>query len=812
MTDTVDDTTDLRAIVEDLTLEEKVSLVQGVDFWTTAPIPRIGLRAMTLSDGPSGVRGPVWDERSPSLNLPSASALAATWDPSMAWRYGAVTAAEARRKDVDVVLGPTINLHRSPLGGRHFECLSEDPELTASIGASYIRGVQDNGVAATPKHYVANDSETDRFTVDVKVGERALRELYMVPFERAVEAGTWGIMSAYNSVDGVTMTENQLLENPLTTEWGFDGVVVSDWTAVRSLKAASAAQDLAMPGPAPAWAGLAEAVRSGEVPESALDRKVERLLRLAARVGALGDTGSAELVAVEGRPFIREAAIEGTVLLSNDGTLPLAPQDTTRLAVVGHNAKDARTQGGGSATVLPEAVVSPLAGLQEALPGSRIDYALGAVVQEGVAGFPLDQITNPVTGEAGVHVRFVDGDGEALFAEDRLSTALVWFGGEAPVEAAAGLELSTVYRPDETGEIQLGFAGAAPGRVYVDGQLLLDETPVFNGTDLGAAFLNPPSSTARLQVKKGRDIELRAEFTTGGPNGGPSGALSVTFGIAPPEHDPDELIAQAAAAAAAAEVAVVVVGTNSVVESEGYDRTDLRLPGRQDDLVRAVAAANRRTVVVVNAGSPVELPWKDEVSAVLMGYFGGQEFGAAIVDILTGAAEPGGRLPTTWPGSLQETPVSTVIPTNGVLEYTEGIHIGYRAWLRTGETPAFPFGHGLGYTSWSWDAADVSGDAVQVRVTNAGARPGKQVVQVYAERPESAVERPVRWLVGFAVVRAAAGESVTAQVQVPGSRFAHWEDGWRIEPGAFTLRIGGSVEDLPLRTVIDPQATDGDQQ
>ncbi|HET8988355.1 MAG TPA: glycoside hydrolase family 3 N-terminal domain-containing protein, partial [Humibacillus sp.] len=312
----------LRPLLQQLSLEDKVALVQGADFWTTVPLPHIGLRAMTLSDGPAGVRGPVWDERDPSLNMPSGTALAASWDTELADRYGAAAASEARRKGVDVVLGPTINLHRSPLGGRHFECFSEDPWLSGELGAAYVEGLQRNGVAATPKHYVANDSETDRFTVDVHVDERALRELYLLPFERTVEAGAWAIMSAYNSVDGVTMTENDLLETPLNSEWGFDGVVISDWTAVRSLDSVPAAQDLAMPGPAPAWADLADAVRDGRLDEADLDRKVLRLLLLAERVGALEGTTAVVPAPVDGHAFVREAAIEGAVLVKNDGELP----------------------------------------------------------------------------------------------------------------------------------------------------------------------------------------------------------------------------------------------------------------------------------------------------------------------------------------------------------------------------------------------------------------------------------------------------------------------------------------------------------
>ena len=780
-------------LLQQLTLEEKAALVQGADFWTTVPLPKIGLRAMTLSDGPAGVRGPRWDEREPSLNLPSGSALAASWDNALAYRYGAAAASEARRKDVDVVLGPTINLHRSPLGGRHFECFSEDPELTSGLAAAYVRGLQENGVAACPKHYVANDSETDRFTVDVQLDDRSLRELYLAPFERAVEAGAWTIMSAYNSVDGVTMTENDLLETPLNSEWGFDGVVISDWTAVRSLDAVAASQDLAMPGPAPAWAELVDAVRDGRIAEADLDRKVLRLLLLAERVGALGTDAAVTPAPVDARSFAREAAVEGTVLLANDGSLPLSPA-LSRIAVIGHNALEARTQGGGSATVLPEQIVTPLEGIRTAFANAEVSYEIGAVVQEGVAEIPLEQIANPVTGAPGVRVSFFDAHGAELFAEDRRSTALVWFGGDAPIAASRRVVLEADFVADETGEIELGFAGANPGVLQVDGETVLDEAPVIEGTDLGAAFLNPPSLTATVPVEQGVARRIRLELRVNEVESALSGALSVTLGIAPERTDPDELIARAVASADDAEVAVVVVGTNSKVESEGYDRTDLALPGRQDDLVRAVAATGTPTVVVVNAGSPVELPWAADVAAIVQGYFGGQEFGAALADVLTGTAEPGGRLPTSWPAALADVPVTAVTPTDGTLRYDEGIHIGYRAWLKDAAAPAFPFGHGLGYTTWSWGTAQRDGDALEVTIANTGARAGKQVVQVYAERADSSVERPVRWLVGYGVVRAAAGETVTARIPLPARRFAHWNGaGWQVEPGTYTLRIGASV-------------------
>ncbi|WP_433953153.1 beta-glucosidase H [Curtobacterium flaccumfaciens] len=794
------------ALLGQLTTDEKVQLLTGRDFWTTWPIEKIGLRRILMSDGPSGVRGEVWDERDPSLNLPSATALSASWDRAIAKRYGAAAAVEARRKGVDVVLGPTINLHRSPLGGRHFEAFSEDPVLTGDLAASYVDGVQENGVAATPKHYIANDYETDRFTASTEVSDRALRELYLLAFEKAVtEAHAWAIMSSYNAINGVTASENDLLETPLNSEWGFDGIVVSDWTGVRSVDSAKASQDVAMPGPNPWWSEgpLLAAVQSGEVPMAAIDRKVRRILTLAARVGALEgfEPVAASPVHVEdGIAFVREAEAEGTVLVRNTGVLPLDAPAVSRIAVIGHNADQARTQGGGSATVVPSQVVSPLDGIRSAFPGASVDYAIGAVVQEGIAEFPLSTITNPGTGEPGARVAFVK-DGEELFVEDRRATALFWFGGDAPTREADRLDITTTYTAESTGTVRFGIGAAGRSRMWIDGELLLDEDVPFEGDQLGAAFLNPPARSVPVEVTAGQQVAIRIEYdivqdeTLGG-------VLAYQFGTEPSDDDPAVLIEAAVDAARGADVAVVVVGTNSKVESEGYDRSSLALPGHQDDLVRAVAAANPNTVVVVNAGSPVEMPWRNDVAAVLLTWFGGQEYGNALADVLTGAQEPGGRLPTTWPVAMADVPVLDVTPVDGKVAYDEGVHVGYRAWLRAGTEPAYPFGHGLGYTTWSIEGVSATptvreGDAVIVTATvaNTGDRAGKHVVQVYASRAESAVDRPVRWLVGFAPVRLAAGASTEASIEVPARAFAHWDGSWQYESGTFTLHVGASVVD-----------------
>ncbi|MDR6169160.1 beta-glucosidase [Curtobacterium sp. SORGH_AS776] len=810
---TVDDVTTasstaerIEALVGQLTTDEKVQLLTGRDFWTTWPIEKIGLRRILMSDGPSGVRGEVWDERDPSLNLPSATALSASWDRAIAKRYGAAAAVEARRKGVDVVLGPTINLHRSPLGGRHFEAFSEDPVLTGDLAASYVEGVQENGVAATPKHYIANDYETDRFTASTEVSDRALRELYLLAFEKAVtEAHAWAIMSSYNSINGVTASENELLETPLNSEWGFDGIVVSDWTGVRSVDSAKASQDVAMPGPNQWWSEgpLLAAVQSGDVPIEAIDRKVRRILTLAARVGALEgfEPVAAQPVHVEdGVAFVREAEAEGTVLVRNTGVLPLDAPAVSRIAVIGHNADQARTQGGGSATVVPSQVVSPLDGIRSAFPGATVDYAIGAVVQEGIAEFPLSTITNPGTGEPGARVAFVR-DGTELYVEDRRATALFWFGGDAPTREADRLDITTTYTAPSTGTVRIGIGAAGRSRMWIDGELVLDEDVPFEGDQLGAAFLNPPARSVPVSVTAGQDVAIRIEYdviqdeTLGG-------VLAYQFGTEPSDEDPSVLIDAAVAAATGADIAVVVVGTNSKVESEGYDRSSLALPGHQDDLVRAVAAANPNTVVVVNAGSPVEMPWRNDVAAVLLTWFGGQEYGNALADVLTGAREPGGRLPTTWPVAMADVPVLDVTPVDGKVSYDEGVHIGYRAWLRAGTEPAYPFGHGLGYTTWTIDGVTATptvreGDAVIVTATvaNTGDRAGKHVVQVYASRESSAVDRPVRWLVGFAPVRLDAGESTEVSIEVPARAFAHWDGAWAHESGTFTLHVGASVSD-----------------
>jgi len=796
----------LRDRLERLTLEQKARLLTGADFWALHDEPAIGLRRVVTSDGPAGVRGERWDEREPSANVPSPTALAATWDEARIERIGRLLAAEARRKGVDVLLAPTVNLHRTPYGGRHFECLSEDPLLSARIGAGYVRGVQEEGVAATVKHFVANDSETQRFTLDARVGERALRELYLEPFDAIVrDARPWAVMAAYNGVNGATMTESPLLRDVLKDEWGFDGVVMSDWFAARSTAAAAnAGLDLAMPGPTGPWGdALVAAVRAGDVDESAVDDKVLRILRLAARVGALDGAGGASAtpwpeadVAAE----LRATAAASLVLARNDGLLPLDPRALRSLAVIGPNAAVARTLGGGSATVFPAYTVAPLDGLRAALGGNvRVEHAAGVRSHTRLPLAAPEQLRLPDGSGPGVEVRFLAADGTVLDSERRFGASYAWQGTLG--ERVAALEARFRFRALAAGEHVIGCSGQ--GRFA----LALGDAPAEEldlrlppDADIAEAHMRPPQHGTTVTLRAGDEIAVVLRHEPEGP------FTAIQLNADLPHAPDDDEIERAVALAAGADAAVVVVGTTEEVESEGFDRESLALPGRQDELVRRVAAANARTVAVVNAGAPVLLPWAGELAAVLLAWFPGQEFGNALADVLLGAAEPGGRLPTTWPATEEGLP--SPLPEDGVLRYDEDIYVGYRAYDRDGREPLLPFGHGAGYTSWEYvalDAAPAPGGGLRaaVRLRNAGARPGREVVQLYAERPHGAVERPPRTLAGFAIAEAGPGEEAAVEIAVPERALAHWDGaGWAVEPGTATLAAGRSSRDLRLRAEI----------
>jgi beta-glucosidase len=806
-----------------LTVHDKTLLVTGADNWRTRGAEELGLRPMITSDGPAGVRGVVLDERHPSSSLPCPSALGATWDPELVREVAAALGAEARSKGVDVLLAPTINLMRTPLGGRGFECFSEDPVLTARLAVAFVRGVQSAGVAATAKHFVCNDSETERWTYDASIAEHVLRELYLVPFEACVrEAGVALVMAAYNKVNGIPMTEHAgLLRDVLKGEWGFDGVVTSDWHAARSTAAtALAALDLAMPGPDGPWGGqLAQAVADGAVTPDVLDDKVIRLLRLAGRVGALG--GSADGVAaspalVDPR-LLRRAAAASMVLLRNEGTgggnvLPIDPASVRRVAVIGPNAIRPAVHGGGSAVVMPVAVSTPAAALAEALAGqAEVTVAPGCQTWVVVPEPAAQSLRDPATGEPGLRLEFRDRDGALLAAEHRYSTELAWWD-QLPRGIgwgqAGSIVLITSFRPDTSGPHVLGAAGVGHLTLTVDGTVVADGATVVPD-DPVEAMARPGQIRATAEFEAGRPAAIRLEFRPAADGEGP---LAVRLGVVP-AADEDEMLAAAEEAARRADVAVVVVGSPPMAESEGFDRSTLALPGRQDELVRRVAAANRRTVAVVNAGMPVLAPWAEQVAAVIYVWLPGQAMGEALADVLLGRAEPGGRLPVTLPAAEADCPVLHAAPRDGLVRYDEGLLIGYRGYDASLARPQFPFGHGLGYTTWAYEslhaaaahvaAGDDLGLAVTVR--NTGSRAGREVVQAYLAAAASDAARPPRELAAFASVTVPPGASAEVTLTVPARAFARWDSGtggWVWPPGQFTVHVGRSSRDLRLSVPV----------
>jgi beta-glucosidase len=823
-----------------LGLEDKVRLLTGADNWSTCPLPAIGLRPMVMSDGPAGVRGQTMDERNPSASLPCPSALGATWDPGLVRELAFALGTEARSKGVDVLLAPTINVMRTPLGGRGFESFGEDPVLIARMAVAYVAGLRQAGVAAAAKHYVGNDSETQRWTYDARIAEHVLRELYLVPFEACVrEADLDLVMTGYNMVNGITMTEHaQLLSDILKDEWGFQGVALSDWHAARSTVAtATAGLDLAMPGPSGPWGSLlTAAVQAGEVSEDEVDAKVLRILRLARRVGAMGHNGASS--AANGRPvladpsLLRRCAAAAFTLLRNDhDALPLDPGTIASVAVIGPNAVRPVTQGGGSATVPPVSVSTPAGALAGALAGrARVTVRPGCVTWRLVPEPEPGALRDPDTGEAGIRLEFRTEDGELAGTEHRTATMFTWWDGLPGGIGWGGrgtIVLRARYRAGQAGPYVIGAGGVGRLQITVDG------SPVAAGqsevpADPVEAMVRPGEIRATVSLAAGQEAEIGISLL---PHDWPQGPVAIRLGVVP-APDADAMLREAVEAARTADAAIVVVGSGPSTESEGFDRPGLALPGYQDELVRRVAEVNRRTIVVVNAGMPVLMPWADQVAAVGCCWLPGQAMGDALADVLLGRAEPGGRLPVTIPAAEADCPVLHSVPEQGLLEYAEGLLIGYRGYDQAGTEPHFPFGHGLGYTTWEYvsAAADTSsvpseGDlGVTVTLRNAGPRAGREVVQAYVEPVAAEAGRPVRTLAAFTAATAAPGGTAEVRLAVPARAFARYDESvsaWVWPPGEFAVRIGRSSGDLRLlvrvkslffRTVRPACGWDGDNR
>jgi len=796
---------------QDLTVEEQVALTSGHDVWHTVRIDRVGLPAVRVTDGPTGARGPNIDGDDTSACFPVGTALGATWDLDLIAEVGRALASEARAKGAGVLLGPTVNLHRHPLAGRNFECYSEDPFLSARIAVAFVGALQAGGVGACIKHFVANDSEFRRHTISSEVDERTLRELYLVPFEAAVrEAGTWSVMSAYNRVNGAYACDNEwLLTTVLRDEWGFDGAVISDWGGTMSTeRALGAGLDLEMPGPGSKRGRRLRAALDGpdgdalHAPLAAAAANVARLARRAAEGEALNPGLPDDQVDA----LARRAAAQCMVLLRNEGAvLPLDPA-TVRIAVIGPNAEQGQIQGGGSSQVRPHHAISPLAGIRARLGDeSRVRFEQGCSRKRYCKSIPKDALTTP-DGEPGVGRQVLPpaGSDGPPASPDVVSTFNQRFYGGTAGGSRQSVVLSATYTPTADGLHTVGLAAAGVARVSIDGAPVVSAS---SDDDPGETFFGWGSHEQRgtVELQAGRPVALVCEFDAvdGGLMGG------VRLGIDLPV--PADRMGRAVAAAAEADVAVVVVGLDGEWETEGTDRVDMHLPGGQDELVAAVAAANPRTVVVLNVGSPVLMPWVDDVAAVVQAWYPGQDFGTGLADVLFGDVDPSGRLPTTFPRRIEDTPAFATYPGSAVddtVHYEEGVFMGYRHYDEAAVEPRFPFGHGLSYTSFSYGGIHVgSSDALtlapSVSVTNTGDRAGVEVVQCYVAPTDSSGRRPPHELKGFARVTLAPGETADVTIALDGRSFASWDDGWRVDPGRYEIRIGSSSRAIRAKATVE---------
>ena len=797
------------ALLKQLSLEEKVDLIGGVHDFYIREIKHIGLPALKMADGPFGVRN-----YGPSTTF-GGIGLAATWDPELVGRMGAVIGQDARARGVHFMLGPGVNISRSPLCGRNFEYFGEDPFLASRTAVAYITGMQSQGVSATIKHFMGNNQEFLRHDGDSIIDERTMREIYLPTFEAAVkEAHVGAIMDSYNLINGQHATQDGSLNNLIAKkEWGFEGIVMSDWDATYDgVAAANGGLDLEMPSPKfMNRTTLLPAVKEGSVSEATIDDKVRRILRTAIRFGWLDREQadlSVSLYDEKGQWVALEAARSGMVLLKNDGNLlPLDRAKIKSIAVIGPDAYPAPVVGGGSAGVRPFHGVSYLEGLAGYLGGSATVYydrglpSLKELAQAtsfsvdaagNEPGINLDAFNNPnLSGTPAIHRvdRHIDADHSLGNGVNQNYVSARWSG---------------YFIPGNPGEHILFVQEAGEGfgyRVYVDDKLVIDDW------ELARARV----SQMRLPLAAGAH-KIRFEYSVHFHWGG----SSVRLGIIRPEA---VVNAAAKALASKADAVVLAVGFDSESESEGADRT-FQLPPAQDELINQVVGANKNTIVVVTSGGAVDMNrWLGHVPALFESWYAGQEQGTALAQLIFGEYSPSGKLPVTFERSWEENPAhDNYYPKSGEkrIEYKEGVFLGYRYFDKAPVKPQFPFGYGLSYTTFAYKnlsitPASAAGEQVidvSFEVTNTGHRAGAEVAEVYVGEPNASVPRPVKELKGFIKVQLNAGETQRVSVTLDRRAFAYYNiknHDWTVDAGDFNVYVGSSSAQIDLTGKIARQ-------
>ncbi|MGB6545318.1 MAG: glycoside hydrolase family 3 C-terminal domain-containing protein [Candidatus Acidiferrales bacterium] len=795
------------SILGKMTLDEKIDLISGVDDFYVRGVPRLGVPRLKMADGPIGVRN-----YGPATTMAGGIALAATWDPQLAVRVGTEIGRDARAKGVNFLLGPGVNIYRAPMNGRNFEYFGEDPFLASRIAVGYIDGVQSQGVSATIKHFMGNNSEFDRHNTDDRLDERTLRELYLPVFEAAVkEAHVGAVMDSYNLTDGAHMTQNTMLDTDiLKKEWGFQGVLMSDWDATYDgVAAANAGLDLEMPsGKFMTRQTLEPAIQQGQVSEATIDDKVRRILRDAVRFSWLDRDqldSSIPRYNQQGREVALQAAREAMVLLKNDGgVLPLDKTAIHSIAIIGPDAYPAVPDGGGSAHVEPFHAISFLEGIGNYLgPATKVYSARGVPTVSELAD-ATQFSTTPNGSEAGLRAEYFPSAEPAGTPAVARVDAHVNFGSDSSMQLpanASSTRWTGYYAPASAGsyDVIVQSTGEDGGfyRLYADDKLVLDHWKI-SPAMIDYATLDLTTAPHKIV------LEQRGRPYWHG--------LLLRMGIVARANYVD---AEARKLAAQADVVVVAAGFDSESESEGSDRT-FGLPPGQDDLIKAMTAANKNTIVVVTSGGGVDMrAWIDKVPALIEAWYPGQEGGTALAEILFGDVDPSGRLPVTFDRSWEESPVhDSYYPGDGstLVKYSEGVFNGYRGYDRAGRKPLFPFGYGLSYTTFSFSHVAITpstssdgGCEVSFDVTNTGAREGSEVAEVYVGDTHASVPRPPKQLEGFTKVNLKPKETRRVTVSLNRRSLSYYDvtgKTWRADPGKFQILVGSSAEQIDLRGTL----------
>ncbi|KAH6711685.1 beta-glucosidase precursor [Leptodontidium sp. MPI-SDFR-AT-0119] len=806
---------DVEVLITQLTLEEKVALTAGKDFWHTTDIPRLGIPSIRLSDGPNGVRGTRFFDGVPAACLPCGTAIGATFDTELALSIGHLLAAEAKAKGAHVLLGPTINIQRAPLGGRGFESYSEDPFLAGMLAGYYCKGIQERDIIATLKHFVCNDQEDQRMAVNSILTERALREIYLLPFMIAIKLSQPGaIMTAYNQVNGTHAAENEhLLKEILREEWKWDGLVMSDWFGTYSTTGAiNAGLDLEMPGPS-RWRGpaLVHAVVANKVKAKQLNARVRNVLNLVDRgmkSGVIENATEHKLDRSEDRQLLRKVAAESIVLLKNeDHILPF--KKSKKIAVIGPNSKITTYCGGGSASLNPYYTVSPFEGIV-AKATSGVDFAQGCYGHQSLP--QLGKALKTIDGRQGFTMKVFNEPPESkernLIEERLLTDAMIFFidYSHPRLENIWYADAEGMFTPEESGLYDFGVCVQGTARLYIDGKLIVSnvENQRSGPSFLGSGTLEEVGTVEMVAGKQyhvllqwgcAKTSKLKAEGVVDFGHGGFrfSGCKKL---------DPQEAIQKAADLAKTVDQVVLFAGLSGEWETEGQDREHMDLPPHTDELISKVLEANPNTAVVIQSGTPVSMPWIDNAKSVLHAWYGGNETGNGIADILYGDVNPSGKLPLTIPRRLEENPAYLNYRSEGGRTlYGEDVYVGYRYYDKVGMPALFPFGHGLSYTTFNISSPQIKNQtkdtlSVSVAVKNTGSKPGSEVVQVYVAHSAPRINRPKRELKGFQKVFLAPGEERLVEVQLDlkgaTSFWDEYNEEWCSQKGKYNVFVGNS--------------------